>query len=191
MIIVGPPIPHSLWQQGLRQDQDAMVRSRQPAYIDENLFHEYITDVFIPYVRNLRQRPEFAEETAVLLMESATPHGSERVLRILARNDIMGIVFPAHTTNIFQALDLVFVAPLKKMKQTATGEFNENSVREQIAKLIQGYKQTATSATIRRSFRRAGLCPVSEIRLFRLQFDKERSREKPGIQGVVGEEHLD
>jgi hypothetical protein len=80
MILVRSPIPHSLWRQGVREDEDAMVRSRQPAHIDENLFHEYMTDVFISYIRNRRQRPEFAEETAVLLMDSATTHRSERVL---------------------------------------------------------------------------------------------------------------
>jgi hypothetical protein len=94
----------------------------------------------------------------------------------------MAIVFPAHTTNIFQALDLVFFAALKKIKQTVTGEFDENSVREQITTLIQAYKRTATSATIRGSFRRAGLCPMSEIRPVRLEFDEERSRGNPGFR---------
>jgi hypothetical protein len=46
-------------------------------------------------------------------MDSASPHVSERVLQSLGRNKIMAIVFPAHTTNIFQALDLVFFGVLK------------------------------------------------------------------------------
>jgi hypothetical protein len=94
----------------------------------------------------------------------------------------MAIVFPAHTTNIFQALDLVFFAALKKMKQTATGEFDEKSVREQNTKLIQAYEQTATSSTIRGSFRRTGLSPKSGTKPFRLQFDGEKLRENPGFR---------
>ena len=155
MIIVGSNVPDSIWRHGLREDEDVMIRTRQPAYIDESLFYEYITSVFIPYVLNLRQKPEFAAEKAVLLMDSASPHVSERVLRVLGQNDIVAIVFPAHTTNIFQALDLVFFAALKKMNKTATGEFEDHSIREQITKLVQSYEQTATSATIRGSFRKA------------------------------------
>jgi hypothetical protein len=40
------------------------------------------------------------------------------VLRLLGENKIMAVVFPTHTTNIFQALDLVFFSALKKLKQT-------------------------------------------------------------------------
>jgi hypothetical protein len=58
-------------------------------------------------------------------MDSASLHVSERVLQLLGCNKIMAIVFPTHTTNIFQALDLVFFGVLKKIKQTATGEFDE------------------------------------------------------------------
>jgi hypothetical protein len=56
-------------------------------------------------------------------MDSASPHGVERLSQLWGRNKIMVIVFPAHTTNIFQALDLVFFSALKKIKQTVTGGF--------------------------------------------------------------------
>jgi hypothetical protein len=113
MVISGPPIRDSLWTKGLRQDDDPMVGRRNPAYVSEELFFEYMVSVFIPYVANVRQRPEFANEPAVLLMDSALPHMSERVLRLLGENTIMAVVFPAHTTSTFQALDLVFFGALK------------------------------------------------------------------------------
>jgi hypothetical protein len=49
-------------------------------------------------VVNLRVQPQFENETAILLMHSALPHVSERVLRLLGQNKIMAIVFPAHTS---------------------------------------------------------------------------------------------
>jgi hypothetical protein len=103
-------------------------------------FFERVLQVLVPYVSNLREKPEFANETAVLLMDSASPHISEGVFQLLGRNKIMVIVFPAHATNIFQALDLVFFGVLKKIKQMATGEFDERSVREQTTKLLQTYE---------------------------------------------------
>jgi hypothetical protein len=41
-------------------------------------------------------------------MDSALPHISERILRSLGENNIIALTFPAHTTNLFQNLDLVF-----------------------------------------------------------------------------------
>jgi hypothetical protein len=146
------PISASLWAQDLRQDEGAVIRVRLPPYIDENLFSEYISQVLVPYISNLRENPEFANERAVLLMDSASTHVSERVLQLLGRNKIMAIVFPTHTTNNFQALNLVFFDVLKKIKKTATGEFDERSVREQITNFLQAYEQTAISMTIRASF---------------------------------------
>jgi hypothetical protein len=48
----------------------------------------------------------------------------------------MPIVFLVHTMNVFRVLDLVFFPVLKNMKQAATGEFDENSGREQITKFM-------------------------------------------------------
>jgi hypothetical protein len=65
MVISGAPTPDFLGSQGLRQYEDVMSRHRQPAYVDENLFYEYISHVFVPYGRNIREKSEFANETAV------------------------------------------------------------------------------------------------------------------------------
>jgi hypothetical protein len=56
-----------------------MVGQRNPAYIDEQLFFEHISNVLIPYISSVRSRPELTDEPAVLLMDSALPHTSERV----------------------------------------------------------------------------------------------------------------
>jgi hypothetical protein len=53
MVISGMAIQDSLWQNDLRQDEDAMIRSRTPAYIDSELFYEYISTVLIPYIDNV------------------------------------------------------------------------------------------------------------------------------------------
>jgi hypothetical protein len=161
-----------------------MIRSRTPAYIDGDLFYEYISTVLVPYVTNVRSNPALANEPAVLLMDSAGPHVSERILKLLGENRIIALVSPAHTTNLFQALDLVFFGVLKKLKQTASGDYDETSMNYQIFKLIQAYEQTATSLTIRGSFRKAGLSSNTKVRPFRLQFDDTVWRENPGFKEI-------
>jgi hypothetical protein len=153
-----------------------MVLQRSPAYIDEELFYEYLTHVFIPYLANLRTTEAFSDEVATLLMDSALPHVSERCLRFLGENRVLAVAFPARTTTIFQVLDLVFFGALKKLKMTADGEFDDDSVNNQITKLVQVYEQTATSITIRSSFHRAGMVLNTSGRPFRLTVDEESLR---------------
>jgi hypothetical protein len=115
-------------------------------------------------------------------MDSAIPHTSERVRRLLGENSIIAITFPAHTTNLFRALDLVFFGVLKKLKVVATGEFDDDSVKGEVTQLIQEYERTATSSTMRESFRKVGFEHDTAIRPFQPRVMQERSRENPGLQ---------
>jgi hypothetical protein len=83
MPITFSPIRDSLWSHSPRQDDDVMVCRRSPAYINEDLFFEYISNVLIPSVTTVRSCPELESETAILLMDSALPHLSARVIQIL------------------------------------------------------------------------------------------------------------
>jgi hypothetical protein len=161
-----------------------MIRYRSPAYITEELFYGYTSTVFRPYVLTVRDRTGFENGTAVLLllMDSAIPHTSERARRLLGENGIIAITFPAHTTNLFQALDVVFFGVPKKLEASGTGEFDDDSVKGQVTKLIQAYEQTATSSTMRGSFRKAGFEHDTATRAFKLRVAQERLRENPGFQ---------
>jgi hypothetical protein len=93
-----------------------MIRHRSPAYITEELFYEYISNVFLPYVLVVRDRPGFQNEMAVPLMDLAFPHMSECLRRQVGENNGLAITFPARPTNLFQALDPVFFRALKRLK---------------------------------------------------------------------------
>jgi hypothetical protein len=114
MVITTTPIHASFWSRGLRQSEDVMVRPPVPADINEESFFESITSIVIPYVDAVRSRAGLGTETAILLMDSALPHMSNRILQTLDDKNIAAITFPAHTTNLFQTLDLVFFGALKK-----------------------------------------------------------------------------
>jgi hypothetical protein len=181
MVLTSSPIRDAVWSTGLREDEDAMIRFRNPAYVTEELFHEYLTNVFVPYILRLREDPVFADQLGVLLMDSVAAHISERNLRLLGENKIIALVFPAHTTNLFQALDLVFFGALKNNKEHLADEPDHSSVHGQIWKLIRAYEQTATSFTIRSSFRKAGLSPNTQARPFKLEFNEEALRQNDGF----------
>jgi hypothetical protein len=127
MIVTASAIHLSLWSHEVRQDEDVMICNWIPVYVDEPLFYEYRSTVVIPYVTAVRCRPELENDPAMFLMDSAFPYTSDRVRRILGENNIIAIIFPAHTTNWFQALDLVFFGALKKLKPTAVRKIDDGS----------------------------------------------------------------
>jgi hypothetical protein len=115
-------------------------------------------------------------------MDSAFRHVSGRVRGILGENDVIAITFPAHTMNMFQALDLVFFGALKKLKATAMGEIDDGSAHATILKPIQAYEQAATSATVGASFQKAGLEEGTTTRLFKIRIAQDKLSENPGFQ---------
>jgi hypothetical protein len=153
MVISGAAIRDSIWRTRRRQNEDVLLRPQSRGYSDGDLFHEYLSGALIPHVANLHKNLAFGTETAILSMDSAPAHKSEHALRLLGENTTLAVVFPAHTTNSSQALDLVFFGALKKLKATAPREFDESSMNGQILRILRAYEQTETSTTIRRSFR--------------------------------------
>jgi hypothetical protein len=73
MVLTGSPIRDEIWSTGLREDEDVMLRSRNPAHMTEESFHEYLVAVFIPDIHRLREKPALADEVGVLLMDSVGP----------------------------------------------------------------------------------------------------------------------
>jgi hypothetical protein len=59
--------------------------------MNEELSFEYISNVFILYAANLCVQPQFNHETTILMMDSALPHASEGLLRLLGPNKVMSI----------------------------------------------------------------------------------------------------
>jgi hypothetical protein len=60
MIISQAPVHNSLWRFGLPQNKNAMVRQRSLAYLDEYLFYEYLSQVFIPNLADRRRAEPFS-----------------------------------------------------------------------------------------------------------------------------------
>jgi hypothetical protein len=115
-------------------------------------------------------------------MDSASPHVSERIPRVLGENRIMAIVFQAHTTHLIQALDLVLFGAMKTIRQTADGDFGDDSVWDQMTTLLQTYEQVSTSFTIRGAFKKTGLTAYVSSKPVRLIFNEEILRENPDFR---------
>jgi hypothetical protein len=69
--------------------------------------------------------------------------------------------------------------------ESPVGEFDDGSVNAQITQLLQAYEQAATSATIRGSFRRAGMDLDVTALPFRIRIVEQTLRENPGFKEVA------
>jgi hypothetical protein len=121
-----------------------------------------------------------------MLIDSASRHISERCLRLLGDNRVLAVAFPAHSSNIFRALDFVCFDALRKLKATVQDEFDDDSINHQITRLVQGSEHTVTSMTIPALFPAAGLIPGTSSRPFCLRFAEEEARENAGFQEICG-----
>jgi hypothetical protein len=118
-------------------------------------FHEYRTTVFDQNVRDLQENPGLTDELGARFMDSVGDCVSERNLILLRKNRIIAIVFPGHTTNLFQRLDRVLFSVMKKNKDPLSNRTDDVSIHRQIWKCVRAYDQTAISFTIRSCFGKA------------------------------------
>jgi hypothetical protein len=96
-------------------------------------------------------------------------------------NDVLILAFPAHTTNIVHALDFVFCGAVKTLMAAAEGELRDNSVSDEITRLVRACRQTAMSIMVRGAFPKAGLVPDTSVRSLRLTTEDDKISEHKGF----------
>ena len=184
MLIMKNSIPDELEETGIRIGEDVILKQRQKPYMDEQLFFEYITTVLIPYIDKLRENEMYSNEKALIMMDSASCHCSSRILQLLAKKNILVLVYPSHTSNLFQALDLCFFGAMKKNKSNEMEVFSEKILINTILEVLQAYEKTATTQTIRNSFRLAGIKSTVGQMPKRVIIDEVLIRNNPGFQEI-------
>lgn len=69
-----------------------------------------------PYIKVVCLKLGKPFQEAVLMMDSCSSHCTQNVLQLLGQNNIQAFLYPSHTTNLFQALDLSLLGLFKKRK---------------------------------------------------------------------------
>jgi hypothetical protein len=73
---------------------------------------------------------------------------------------------------------------LKHIKITIEGDFQDDSLRDVITKLLKSYEKTGTSFTVRASFIRTGFRFSIENNPYTLELDEEAVKRNPGFQEI-------
>jgi hypothetical protein len=97
---------------------DMVLEHGQKAYVTATLFQQYGTSVLIPFVERLRTNPEFTGKSAILLIDNCFIHTRPEVFAALRDHNVNMIIFPPHTTQIFQTLGFCLFGVFKRKMQS-------------------------------------------------------------------------
>jgi hypothetical protein len=66
MVLTSSRIRDAIWSMGFRKNDDVRIGSGNPGRIPEERFHEFLTNVFVPSILQLRENPAICWSTGRL-----------------------------------------------------------------------------------------------------------------------------
>jgi hypothetical protein len=92
-------------------------RQTSSGFITESLLLEYIKEDFIPACNFQRRKEEDKNKPILVLCDGHSSRFSPQIWKIFKENNIMLYCIPSHSSHIFQVLDLMPNASVKKQIQ--------------------------------------------------------------------------
>jgi hypothetical protein len=158
---------------------DLILKSRYKLCRNSQLFAEYISAIFLPYIDEPRPNEELAVEEAVLLTDNCSIHAQAETLQTLADYRVEAITFPPHIIHIFQCFDLnLFENFKKKMNYKLPLEIDEHTAGS-IKRIFHLMKQISMEDNARSTFLQLSLQYHTGATLYLLHFDEGVLRESP------------
>jgi hypothetical protein len=174
-----------VFRDGIEPNVHLRVRVGRSAYVDKVIFHDYIRDVLVPKIENIRATVATPDAPAALLMDNCSTHLGEETIRLLTDANVRVPTFPPHTSGIFQMLDLVFFGVFKRAKKRIPRDPTLPLMQDHARRMLMAFESAVTSFTIRGSFGRAGIvCVMTSNQTYVIGFDETRVRESPGFREV-------
>ena len=120
-------IDEEVKQAGIREGEDYLIRYQENSFVTIEIFSDYINEVFLPYVEQLRQNQLYAGKTTVLLCGNCSPHIDAALLQQLAMKKVRIVTFPLHSSHLFQPLDLVIFGAYKYYLKIVTTKYERHT----------------------------------------------------------------
>jgi 2-methylisocitrate lyase-like PEP mutase family enzyme len=126
----------------VRFGTDLILKQRAKAYVNGEIFLEYICMVFLPNLNKLQSLEEFADEDPVLLMDNRSSHVGEEVLSLLRDAHVRIITWAPHAIHIFQELDLCLFGVLKRRGQYGLPFDDDHTTTNFLLMIYRTFRQT-------------------------------------------------
>jgi hypothetical protein len=162
---------------GVRLGVDLVLRRRPKPYVNAVLVLEYVNNIFIHYLNELRESEQMNACEAVLLMDNFSPHVSDAVVAVLTNARVRVITFATHMTHVFQMLDVVLFSALKKCASGLEMWNDGSGTIAFIIKLYHDFRQIMVEVNIWGTFSAIGFSYDVTQNPYGLRLDEEKFRQ--------------
>ncbi|OHT08942.1 hypothetical protein TRFO_22367 [Tritrichomonas foetus] len=169
------PKINDIYQTGIRENYDLKTLHVKSAYMNEEIFYYYISEILVPYVNNKRENLKIKKEKAVLLMDNLSSHISDRVMEELSPNNIYIITFPPHTSHIFQVLDVSIFGILKNYLKSLPHKASLHVQVDLCWRTFRAFELATCSTTIRSAFEKTGFI-IQHTNSKKIEINEEKIR---------------
>lgn len=125
-------------------------------YVNTVVFHYWLTDIFIPYLKQLRREKEY-DGKAVLIMDGFLGHvNAIETLDLEAENLEIHYLVP-HTSDMLQPLDVGIFASMKRFLSNCKTPSDFSPQSKQIFKMHKSLYQAACPSNCKSAFKATGV----------------------------------
>lgn len=79
-----------------------LFTGQQTGWMTKEIWKEYIKNVFIPYLQEVRSTYQLNTARGLLIVDSHSSHEEEEAIELLHQNNIDVVVIPAHSSSILR-----------------------------------------------------------------------------------------
>jgi hypothetical protein len=120
-----------------------------------------VDTVLVPEVESNRTLEGCNNKPVILFCDNGSVHCPEGILQKLARQVVIVLTHPPHTSHIFQALDVLLFGVLKRAKKNQHCDDGLPAQVDHVLHLFGAYEQATTSTAVRASWVKTG-CQYAE-----------------------------
>ena len=150
-------VDKNLMNSGIRLGEDVIIQYQQSSFATKKIISDYINDVFLNYIENLRKNEIYSDKPAVLLCDNCSAHFDQEMINNLSSKNVRIITIPPHSSHLFQPLDLITFSVSKNEIRSVTSRYERKSQLDRIARVLIAFERSTISENNRNAFYRAGL----------------------------------
>jgi len=129
------------------------------AFINANIFQDYVSREIIEYVRNRRIELGNNDARSILIVDGHMSHVHESIKAILAQNLIEFYLLPSHTSHIIQPLDQCFFSKVKNNYRNIMISENLSIFTKKLEEIFVSIETSQVTHYILKSWELAGIHP--------------------------------
>ena len=155
IILSRETIEKELLDHGYTPDKVQYGRS-DSGFMNQELFLDWAKGSFIPEMRAKRAWHHY-DGVILLLMDGFGVHDCDQFRELLSAENIHPLLFPPHSSDQTQFLDLLIFGLQKAEMQQMRISTNYNSQTQQVIKVLDSWRRVTTPRNVISAFRRGGL----------------------------------